>query len=785
MFTKILIILLVLSPSFGEDYYELLGLKRNADQKSIRQAFKKIAVTHHPDKNNDDPDAHIKFVKYTTAYEILKDPETRKKYDLYGEEGVNGNNNNRQQNYHSYSYYQNNFGMYDDDPEIVTLNRNDYHDNVINSEKVWMINFYSAMCGHCHHLAPIWRKIAKDLEGVIRIGAVNCEDDWSLCHEIGIQSYPTLLYYPKNSKHGIRFTSKKSYQEIMDFVMERLDVNIEEITSTVWKNSLKGIEKREKSMLVFICGDNHECFDNDDQIKITAILENILTTGIVDCYKINCNDISSSTTAVFIPGFKHKTKNPIYFDNTYTINDLVHQVLDQLPEPQEITSSDFKDIQKTLENNNDNEDGWLICFYMGHATEFDVQLKRLPSIINDVNLGKLNCGKYSNICRKLNINRYPMWGVLKPGGAFELSHGKDNINDIAKFAENSIKAKNVWALTADKILSILKRQNNNEAWFIDWYAPWCPPCIQFLPEIRKASLEFDKSTVYFGTVDCTVHSNICQNYNIRSYPTAMLINGTTTSQFTAQKTATNIIEFINESINPTVIRLNSNNFYKIVGKKKTKTLWVIDYFAPWCGPCQQLAPEWINVAKALKKLPNIKIASIDCEANSDICRSEGVKSYPNIRLYPIGSEGLDKVTIYNGPRDSTSMIKWITEFLPIKIIDLNDNTLNKKVFNSKNDIWLVDFFAPWCGHCQKLEPHFNIAAQLLNGQVKFARVNCDLYKYDCGRAGVRAYPSLILYDPKNKKMNKIDGKLLSAFTAEQIEKQVLNHLNFNYDHDEL
>ena len=62
---------------------------------------------------------------------------------------------------------------------------------------MWFINFYSPMCSHCHELAPVWRKIAKDLEGVIRIGAVNCEDDWSICNRVGIQSYPTLLHYPK------------------------------------------------------------------------------------------------------------------------------------------------------------------------------------------------------------------------------------------------------------------------------------------------------------------------------------------------------------------------------------------------------------------------------------------------------------------------------------------------------------------------------------------------------------------------------------------------------------
>ena len=183
--------------------------------------------------------------------------------------------------------------------------------------------------------------------------------------------------------------------------------------------------------------------------------------------------------------------------------------------------------------------------------DFEIFLNFLK-LLNVIDfLGKVNCAKYSAACASMNVNHYPTWAVLKPGGAFELNHGKSTMNEIAKFAENSIKATNVWSLSADKILSILKRQNGKEAWFLDWYAPWCPPCIQFLPEVRKASLEFAKSIVNFGTIDCTVHSSLCRQYNIRSYPTAMLINGSTTMQFTTQKTAANIVHFIKEAINPT------------------------------------------------------------------------------------------------------------------------------------------------------------------------------------------------------------------------------------------
>jgi len=69
-------------------------------------------------------------------------------------------------------------------------------------------------------------------------------------------------------------------------------------------------------------------------------------------------------------------------------------------------------------------------------------------------------------------------------------------------------------------------------------------------EFRKASLEFDASIVRFGTIDCTVHIMLCRQYNIQYYPTAMLINGSSTHRFTTQKTAANVIQFINEKRNP-------------------------------------------------------------------------------------------------------------------------------------------------------------------------------------------------------------------------------------------
>ena len=84
------------------------------------------------------------------------------------------------------------------------------------------------------------------------------------------------------------------------------------------------------------------------------------------------------------------------------------------------------------------------------------------------------------------------------------------------------------------------------------------------------------------------------------------------------------------------------------------------------------------------------------------------------------------------------------------VIELNDSNFSQ-VKNTSKELYMVMFYAPWCGHCKSLKPKYEQAARNnSNSLIKFARINCDEHKSSCGSYQIQGYPTLKVFLPGGK-----------------------------------
>lgn len=210
-----------------------------------------------------------------------------------------------------------------------------------------------------------------------------------------------------------------------------------------------------------------------------------------------------------------------------------------------------------------------------------------------------------------------------------------------------------------------------------------------------------------------------------------------------------------------VVVLTEENFEKEIGQDRGA---LVEFYAPWCGHCKKLAPEYEKLGASFKKAKSVLIGKVDCDEHKSVCSKYGVSGYPTIQWFPKGSLEPKK---YEGARTSEALVEFVNSeggtnvkiaAVPSNVVVLTSDNFDEIVLDEAKDV-LVEFYAPWCGHCKNLAPTYEKVATAfkLEGDVVIANLDADKYKDLGEKYGVSGFPTLKFFPKSNKAGEDYDG----------------------------
>ncbi|XP_071500821.1 protein disulfide-isomerase A4-like [Diadema antillarum] len=220
-----------------------------------------------------------------------------------------------------------------------------------------------------------------------------------------------------------------------------------------------------------------------------------------------------------------------------------------------------------------------------------------------------------------------------------------------------------------------------------------------------------------------------------------------------------------------VLVLDANNFDEVVNSKE---IILVEFYAPWCGHCKRLAPEYAKAAQTMAAAdPPVPFAMVDADAEKDLASQFGVSGYPTLKIFRNGEP-----SDYSGPRDEIGIVEYMKEQSdpnwtppPEAVITLTQDNFDDIV--TEAELILVEFYAPWCGHCKQLAPELESAAKILQGNnppVPIAKVDATAESDLATRFDVSGYPTLKIF--RKGQEFEFKGPRKSAGIVTYMKKQI-------------
>jgi len=343
---------------------------------------------------------------------------------------------------------------------------------------------------------------------------------------------------------------------------------------------------------------------------------------------------------------------------------------------------------------------------------------------------------------------------------------KDPKSDGPWVEEDS--AKDVVHLSNEKQLNTLLKKNKPT--LIMFYAPWCGHCKRFKPAFSEVASDVKGKWVLAGyDADSNQDAHkVRERFNVTGFPRTLYFDkGKYKFEYQAGHSKDDLSGFLEDPQPPKpkepevawsdaendVYHLTDETFDSFMAENKKVLLF---FYAPWCGHCKSLKPEWDKAATQLKEEEHEgKLAAMDATKYPSTASNFKITGYPTLLYFEDGEmkyvvggamkRNMDGIIEYiNDPKEPPPPEKSWAE-TESDVLHLTDGDFKPSLKKKKHA--LVMFYAPWCGHCKKAKPEYqNAAAQFADDKkIAFAAMDCTAHRNTCNDLEVKGYPTFYYF----------------------------------------